>query len=62
MRLINDRIRCRINKAGKGGSRGRNDRGPGVDVLITVFLRFLPIFGENIGVLLKNQCYDKNFA
>jgi hypothetical protein len=22
------------------------------------FLRFLPIFGEKIGVFLKNQCYD----
>jgi hypothetical protein len=26
------------------------------------FLRFLPIFGEKIGVFLKNQCYDHNFA
>jgi hypothetical protein len=26
------------------------------------FLRFLPIFGKEIGVFLKNQCYDKNFA
>jgi hypothetical protein len=26
------------------------------------FLRFLPIFGEKIGVFLKNQCYDQNFA
>jgi lysyl-tRNA synthetase class I len=24
------------------------------------FLRFLPIFGEKIGVFLKNQCYDQN--
>jgi hypothetical protein len=24
------------------------------------FLRFSPIFGEKIGVFLKNQCYDKN--
>jgi hypothetical protein len=21
----------------------------------------LPIFGEKIGVFLKNQCYDRNF-
>jgi hypothetical protein len=26
------------------------------------FLRFLPIFGEKIGVFLKNQCYDQNFG
>jgi hypothetical protein len=26
------------------------------------FLRFLPIFGEKIGVFLKNQCYDPIFA
>jgi hypothetical protein len=26
------------------------------------FLRFLPIFGKKIGVFLKNQCYDQNFA
>jgi hypothetical protein len=25
-------------------------------------LRFLTIFGEKIGVFLKNQCYDQNFA
>jgi hypothetical protein len=25
------------------------------------FLRFLPIFGEKIGVFLKNQCYDNFF-
>jgi hypothetical protein len=25
------------------------------------FQRFLPIFGEKIGVFLKNQCYDHNF-
>jgi hypothetical protein len=26
------------------------------------FLRFLTIFGEKIGVFLKNQCYDQIFA
>jgi hypothetical protein len=26
------------------------------------FLRFSTIFGEKIGVYLKNQCYDQNFA
>jgi hypothetical protein len=26
------------------------------------FLRFLPIFGEKIGVFLKNQYYDHNFC
>jgi hypothetical protein len=26
------------------------------------FLRFLTIFGEKIGVFLKNQCYDQNIA
>jgi hypothetical protein len=25
-------------------------------------LRFLTIFGEKIGVFLKNQCYDQNFC
>jgi hypothetical protein len=34
----------------------------GVDVRIIIFLRFVPIFGEKIGVFLKNQCYDQNFA
>jgi hypothetical protein len=35
----------------------------GVDVMITIFFdfwqRFLTIFGEKIGVFLKNQCYDQ---
>jgi hypothetical protein len=26
------------------------------------FLRFATIFGEKIGVFLKNQCYDQYFA
>jgi hypothetical protein len=26
------------------------------------FLQFLTIFGEKIGVFLKNQCYDQIFA
>jgi hypothetical protein len=26
------------------------------------FLQLLTIFGEKIGVFLKNQCYDQNFA
>jgi hypothetical protein len=26
------------------------------------FLRLSTIFGERIGVFLKNQCYDQNFA
>jgi hypothetical protein len=26
------------------------------------FLRFSTIFGEKIGVFLKNLCYDQNFA
>jgi hypothetical protein len=26
------------------------------------FRRFLPNFGENIGVFLKKQCYDQFFA
>jgi hypothetical protein len=26
------------------------------------FLRFSTIFGEKIGVFLKNQCYDHNFC
>jgi hypothetical protein len=35
---------------------------PGVDVMITIFSGFLTIFGEKIGVFLKNQSYDQNFA
>jgi hypothetical protein len=35
---------------------------PGVDVMITIFLQFLTIFGKQIGVFLKTQCYDQNFA
>jgi hypothetical protein len=38
------------------------DARPGVDVMITIFLRFFPILGEKIGVFLKNQCYDHNFC
>jgi hypothetical protein len=34
----------------------------GTDVMITIFCDFLTIFGEKIGVFLKNQCYDQNFA
>jgi hypothetical protein len=30
--------------------------------MITIFLRFWPIFGQNIGVFLKNQCFDHFFA
>jgi hypothetical protein len=26
------------------------------------FQRFSTIFGEKIGVFLKNQCYDQNFC
>jgi hypothetical protein len=26
------------------------------------FQRFLPIFGEKFGAVLKKQCYDQNFA
>jgi hypothetical protein len=29
--------------------------------MITIFLRFLTIFGEKIGVFLKNQYYDQYF-
>jgi hypothetical protein len=31
---------------------------PGVDVMITIFCDFFPIFGEKIGVFLKSQSYD----
>jgi hypothetical protein len=34
---------------------------PGGDIMIT-FLRFLPIFAEEIGVFLKNQHYDQIFG
>jgi hypothetical protein len=39
----------------------RTTRNPGVDVMITFFCDFSPIFGEKIGVFLKNQCYDQFF-
>jgi hypothetical protein len=31
-------------------------------MLRSQFSAFLPIFCENVGVLLKNQCYDPNFT
>jgi hypothetical protein len=34
----------------------------GVDIMITLFCDFLTIFCEKIGVFLKDQCYDQNFA
>jgi hypothetical protein len=35
---------------------------PGIDVMITIFRVFLPIFGEkNWRFFLKNQCYDQIF-
>jgi hypothetical protein len=30
--------------------------------MVTIFLRFLPIFGLKIGVFLKNLCYIKIFT
>jgi hypothetical protein len=30
--------------------------------MITIFCDLLPIFGEKIGVCIKNQCYDQHFA
>jgi hypothetical protein len=35
---------------------------PGVDVMITIFCDFRQFFRKKIGVFLKNQCYDQNFA
>jgi hypothetical protein len=34
----------------------------GVDIMITIFCDFQPIFGEKYSVFLKNQCYDSNFV
>jgi hypothetical protein len=34
----------------------------GADVMITIICDFLPNFGENFSVFLKNQCYDHIFA
>jgi hypothetical protein len=31
---------------------------PGLNVMVTNFSDFLPIFGEKIDVFLKKQCYD----
>jgi hypothetical protein len=37
-------------------------RTSGVDVMITVFFVFCQFSAKKIGVFLKNQCYDQNFA
>jgi hypothetical protein len=34
----------------------------GVDVMVTIFCDFRQFLGKKIGVFLKNQCYDQNFA
>jgi hypothetical protein len=34
----------------------------GVDVMITIFGDFRQFSGEQIGVFLKNQCYDQIFC
>jgi hypothetical protein len=46
----------------KQSPTGRKFAQSGVDVMITIFCYFLPIFGEKIGVFLHNQCYDKILA
>jgi hypothetical protein len=35
---------------------------PGVDVMIAIFCDFRQFSAKKIGVFLKNQCYDQNFA
>jgi hypothetical protein len=40
----------------------RDTARPGVDVIITNFCDFLPIFGEKDGDFLINQCCDHNFV
>jgi hypothetical protein len=35
----------------------RNIFGRGVNVFVTIFLRFLPNLGEKMAFFLKNQCY-----
>jgi hypothetical protein len=35
---------------------------PGIDVMLTIRLRYSPIFGRNNWRLLKKQCYDPIFA
>jgi hypothetical protein len=44
--------------------RGKNLRkiGPRGQCYDHKFLQFFLIFGEKIGVFLKNQCYDQKFA
>jgi hypothetical protein len=39
----------------------KNLANPGTDVMITIFCDFFTILGEQIGVFLKNQCYDQFF-
>jgi hypothetical protein len=39
---------CVHGMRGKALVHIKNVAGPGVDVMIAIFLRFLPIFGENI--------------
>jgi hypothetical protein len=34
----------------------------GVDVMITIFWKFCQYLDDEIGVFLKNQCYDRMFA
>jgi hypothetical protein len=34
----------------------------GVDVMITIFCDFGQFLAKKIGVFLKNQCHDQNFA
>jgi hypothetical protein len=35
---------------------------PGIDVMLTICLRYSPIFGRNNWRFLKKQCYDPIFA
>jgi hypothetical protein len=45
-----------------GGHFCSDDGMAGVRCYDHNFLRFSTIFGKKIGVFLKNQCYDQNFA
>jgi hypothetical protein len=45
------------------GSLGKTfQQSLGVNVLITIFCDFSPIFGEAVGGFLKDQCYDYLFS
>jgi hypothetical protein len=56
--ILDDRAVEKKNKQKNEVPRRRSGKKQGSMLLS----QFLPIFGEKIGVFLKNQCYDPIFA